>query len=68
MIVEIWMGDVIKLREARRKAKRLRDEKRAAANRLLHGRTKAERKLDSARNAKAHRDLEQHRVDTGDEG
>jgi hypothetical protein len=68
MIVEIWMGDVIKLREARRKAKRLRDEKHAAANRLLHGRTKAERKLDSARDAKAHRDLDQHRVDTGDEG
>ena len=62
------MGDVIKLREARRKAKRLRDEKRAAANRLLHGRTKAERNLDSARDAKAHRDLDQHRVDTGDEG
>ena len=62
------MGDVIKLREARRKTKRLRDAKRAAANRLLHGRSKAERELDSARTAKAHRDLDQHRVDTGDEG
>jgi len=62
------MGDIIKLREARRQAKRLRDEKRAAANRLLHGRSKAERNLDSARNAKARRDLDQHRVDTGDEG
>ena len=62
------MGDVIKLREARKQAKRLRDEKRAAANRLLHGRTAAERKLDSARDAKAHRDLDRHRVDTGDEG
>ena len=68
MIVEFWMGDIIKLREARRQAKRLRDEKRAAANRLLHGRSKAERNLDSARNAKARRDLDQHRVDTGDEG
>ncbi|HLH94010.1 MAG TPA: DUF4169 family protein [Xanthobacteraceae bacterium] len=62
------MGDVIKLREARRKAKRLREEKHAAANRLLHGRSKADRRLESARNAKAHRDLEQHRVDSGDEG
>ena len=62
------MGDVIKLREARRKAKRLRDDKDAAANRLLHGRSKAERKLDDARDAKARRDFEQHRVDTGDEG
>jgi len=68
MIVEFWMGDVIKLREARKQAKRLRDEKRAAANRLLHGRTKAEQKLDAARDTKARRDLDQHRVDTGDEG
>jgi hypothetical protein len=68
MIVETWMGDIIKLREARRKAKRLRDEKDAAANRLLHGRSKAERNLDTARDAKARRDLDQHRVDTGDEG
>ena len=68
MIVEFWMGDVIKLREARKQTKRLRDEKRAAANRLLHGRTKAERELDAARDTKARRDLDQHRVDTGDEG
>jgi F0F1-type ATP synthase membrane subunit b/b' len=68
MIVEFWMGDVIKLREARKQAKRLRDEKHAAANRLLHGRTKAGRKLDAARDTKARRDLDQHRVDTGDEG
>jgi Domain of unknown function (DUF4169) len=68
MIVETWMGDVIKLREARRKAKRLRDQKGAAANRLLYGLTKAERKLDAARDAKARRNLDQHRVDSGDEG
>jgi hypothetical protein len=68
MIVEFWMGDVIKLREARKHAKRLRDEKRVAANRLLHGRSKAERDLDAARDTKARRDLDKHRVDTGDEG
>ena len=62
------MGDIIKLREARKQANRLREVERAAANRLLHGRTKAERKLVEAREAKAHRDLDQHRVDTGDEG
>ena len=62
------MGDVIKLRAARKQAKRLRDEKRAAASRLLHGRSKAERSLGVARDAKARRDLDQHRVDTGDEG
>jgi hypothetical protein len=68
MIVEFWMGDIIKLRGARKQAKRLRDEKRAAANRLLHGRSKAARSLDIARDTKARRDLDQHRVDTGDEG
>jgi hypothetical protein len=74
MIVEFWMGDVIKLRAARKQAKRLRDEKRAAANRLLHGRSKpranlmprATRRL--ARDTKARQDLDQHRVETGDEG
>ena len=68
MFVEIWMGDVIKLRAARKQAKRLSDEKRAAANRLLHGRSKAERDLEAARDTKARRDLDQHRVETGDEG
>jgi hypothetical protein len=68
MIVEFWMGDIIKLRVARKQADRLRDEKRAAANRLLHGRSKAERNLDAARDAKARLDLDRHRVETGDEG
>ena len=68
MIVEFWMGDVIKLREARKQAKQLRDEQRAAANRLRHGRTRAERNLKVARYAKARSDLDQHRADTGDEG
>ena len=62
------MGDVIKLRAARKHAKRLRDEKSAAANRLLHGRSKTQRDLDAARDTKARRDLDQHRVETGDEG
>jgi hypothetical protein len=68
MIVEFWMGDVIKLRAARKQANRLRDEKRAAANRLLHGRSKAGRNLDAARETKTSRDLDKNRVDTGDEG
>jgi Domain of unknown function (DUF4169) len=68
MIVEFWMGDVIKLREARKQAKRLRDRKSAAENRFVHGRSKAERNLEAARDTKARTDLDQHRVDTGDEG
>jgi hypothetical protein len=61
------MGDVVKLRKARKRLERQRDEAEAAAHRLLHGRTKAERRLDAARDGKASRDLDQHRVDTGDE-
>lgn len=68
MIVEFWMGDVIKLREARKRAKRLREQKRAAENRLVHGRSKAERNLHAACDTKARSDLDQHRADTGDEG
>jgi hypothetical protein len=65
--VEFWMGDVIKLRQARKVAERLRQDKRAALNRVLHGRNKAERDLEAARNAKTQRELDQHRLDNGDE-
>ena len=61
------MGDVVNLRRARKKAERQAAEREAAANRLLHGRSKAERDLEVARDAKARRDLERHRIETGDE-
>jgi hypothetical protein len=61
------MGEVINLRKARKSAERQRDQTLAAANRLKHGRSKPERKLESARAAKAHRDLDRHQVETGDE-
>ena len=61
------MGDIINFRKARKQAKRAHTEQQAAANRLLYGRSKAERKLGTARDAKARRDLDQHRVETGDE-
>jgi hypothetical protein len=59
------MGDIIKLRAARKLAERVREEQRAATNRLRHGRGKAERNLQSARDAKAYRDLDQQRLDNG---
>jgi hypothetical protein len=67
VIVEFWMGDVIKLRQARKVAERLRGGKRAALSRVLRGRSKAERNLEAARKAKTQRDLDQHRLDNGDE-
>jgi hypothetical protein len=61
------MGDIVNLREARKKAVRRTAERKAAANRLLHGRSKAERGLESARTEKARRDLDRLRLETGDE-
>jgi hypothetical protein len=61
------MGDIVNLRKARKQAERQRNEKHAAANRLLHGRSKAERERDAAQRTKALRDLDRHRIETGDE-
>jgi hypothetical protein len=60
------MGDLVNLRKARKKIERQRDERQAAANRLLHGRSKAERNEEAARQAKARREIDQHQVETGD--
>jgi uncharacterized protein DUF4169 len=61
------MGDIVNLRRARRKAVRQAAERKAAANRLLHGRSQAERDLEALRSAKAQRDLDRHRIVTEDE-
>jgi Domain of unknown function (DUF4169) len=61
------MGEIVNLRRARKEPKRQRAEREAAANRLLHGRGKAERELTSKRDAKARRDLDRHRIERGDE-
>jgi hypothetical protein len=61
------MGEVVNLRRARKKSERQRAERKAAANRLVHGRSKADRLLDAERNAKSHRDLDRHLIETGDD-
>ena len=61
------MGNIINFRKARKTAERPMRQQAAAANRLKHGRTKAERNLETARQVKISHDLDQHRVDTGDE-
>lgn len=61
------MGDLISFRKARKTVERSLHEQKAAANRVKHGRNKAERDLAAARNEKARHDLDQHRVDTGEE-
>jgi hypothetical protein len=62
------MGDVVNLRKARKQAKRQLDEQRAAANRLLHGRSKVEHARHAAVDDRARRDLDRHRIETGDDG
>ena len=61
------MGEVVSLRKARKKIERQQAERTAAANRLLYGRSKAERTLDAERKAKSRRDLDRHRIETGDD-
>jgi Domain of unknown function (DUF4169) len=66
-LVECRMAEIVNLRRARKKAERRIAEDTAAANRLRHGRSKAERELEAARDAKAGRELDRHRIETGDE-
>lgn len=60
------MGEIVNLRKVRKRAAKQRDDEHAAANRAAYGRTKAQRVLESARSEKQDRDLEAHRIDTGD--
>jgi hypothetical protein len=61
------MGDIVNLRTARKRAKRQVAAQTAAANRTVHGRSKAARKLTTARAAKIRRDHDGHRIETGEE-
>lgn len=60
------MAELVNLRMARKRAKRRQDDARANANRLARGQPKRLRKLDAAQEAKASRDLDLHRIETGD--
>jgi hypothetical protein len=61
------MGDLVNFRKTRKRVERKLDEQRAIENRVRHGRGKAERALQNARETKARRELEQHRIETGDD-
>lgn len=60
------MGDLVNIRIARKRSKRRQAEQQAAASRLAHGRSKAQRTLEQSRRDKARSMLDQHRIDTGD--
>ena len=61
------MGDLVNLRSARKRAARRRAEQRAAENRAAYGRSKADRQRENALDAMASRDLDQHKIETGDD-
>ena len=60
------MGEIVNLRKFRKQAKKRDETERAAANRIVHGRSRAARELDDKRTNKLHRHLDGHRIDSGD--
>jgi len=57
------MGEVINLRQARKARDRKTAEQAAAEARALHGRTKAQRKLEKAEAEKLSRTVDQAKLD-----
>ena len=60
------MGDVVNLRRARKTVVRQQKADEAAGNRIFHGRSKAERTLQKARRDLSDRDLDCHRLGSGE--
>jgi hypothetical protein len=61
------MAEIVNLRAARKSAEREAKAKHAQENRIKHGLTKVERQLQRARDAKNNRDLDGHRLESGDD-
>lgn len=61
------MGTIINLRTARKQAKRRAAEQEAARNRLVHGRSKAERALERSQSDKTNKNIDQHQLDKKEE-
>ncbi len=60
------MGEVINLRNARKRVLRRKAAARANESRLLHGQGKAERVQQKTRASKFRRELDQHEIETGE--
>lgn len=57
------MGDVVNLRRARKDRARTEADRKAEANRVAFGRTKAEKSLSKAERTLAERRIDGHRLD-----
>jgi hypothetical protein len=60
------MGEIVNLRKFRKQTQKRKDAERAAANRIVHGRSKAERDLELRNSQKLNRHLDEHRIESGD--
>lgn len=60
------MGDLVNLKQFRKRAAKKRLEQEAAANRTRFGRTRSERELEELRTERASELLDQHRIDGED--
>ena len=60
------MAEIVNLRGVRKRAAKQREDERAAANRMTHGRSKAQRAREASRSDKSSRELDAHKLDTGD--
>ena len=60
------MGDLVNLKQFKKRASRGRSEQEAATNRARFGRTKSERALDELRANRSSDLLDQHRIDGED--
>ncbi len=57
------MGDLVNLKQVRKRAEKEQSAKQADANRKRFGRTKSERVLEERRAKRANDLLDQHRID-----
>lgn len=60
------MGDLVNLKQIRKRAARTQSEQQAAGNRVRFGRTRQERARDEAFASRAEQLLDQHRIDNED--
>jgi hypothetical protein len=60
------MGEIVNLRKFRKQSKKRENAALAVANRVVHGRSKAERELDDKRTNRLRQQLDGHKIDSGD--
>jgi hypothetical protein len=64
--LRLRMAEIVNLRTARKRAARRRAEARAVEARVAHGTSKADRALAGAERSKFCRELDGHRIETGE--